>query len=225
MDDDETTEAEASPRSYLCVPEDEFESWMTPKEAEEEIAKTSVHNGNNLIIQHLVAGLIRSAARKAVIEGDFVNGDDHVDLFEIPSFYWGRRDSDEYLWSAGFVTFKMQGVYSSSDRACTGIRFDRKAVTALADQLLGRKPKTASADGTAISKSGRGGRPRKSFWDPLWADICAQLYVGDLKPEQQQDIENAMLDWAVAHDEELSEQSARDRARLLWAAIQEKERG
>lgn len=70
----------------------------------------------------------------------------------------------------------------------------------------------------------RTGRPPAALWDKLWAEMGAQLYNGDLKPENQAQIEKAMLDWAVLKEIKVSESSVRTRARLLWVAISKEDK-
>lgn len=61
-----------------------------------------------------------------------------------------------------------------------------------------------------------GGRPVARHWDEMWAAIAVMLYVGDLKPETQSEIEAAMKDWFVRHDLDVGDTPVRDRARALW---------
>lgn len=79
----------------------------------------------------------------------------------------------------------------------------------------------ASADDDKLMRSGR---PPAALWDKLWAEMGAQLYIGDLKPENQARIEKAMLDWAAIKEIKVSESSVRTRARLLWVAISKEDK-
>lgn len=69
----------------------------------------------------------------------------------------------------------------------------------------------------------KGGKPLAAHWDGMWAAIAVDLYLGDLKPKTQADIEAAMHEWLSAHDIGASESTVRGRARQLWQAIQERE--
>lgn len=62
----------------------------------------------------------------------------------------------------------------------------------------------------------KGGKPLARHWDEMWATIAVQLYVGDLQPETQADIERAMSGWFVDRDLEVGETAIRERARQLW---------
>jgi hypothetical protein len=85
------------------------------------------------------------------------------------------------------------------------------------DELVAR---TASSAPLKIDspKTG-GGRPSKVFWDDLWAEIAKQLYVGDLKPDRQADIERAMHDWITANGYSSGETQVRERARKLFILL------
>lgn len=65
-----------------------------------------------------------------------------------------------------------------------------------------------------------GGRPLARHWDDMWAAIAVMLYVGDLKPRTQADIESAMKDWFARHDLEVGDTPVRDRARSLWRQLE-----
>jgi hypothetical protein len=68
-----------------------------------------------------------------------------------------------------------------------------------------------------------GGRPLAKHWDEMWAAIAVKLYLGDLKPQTQAEIERAMKDWFAAHDIDVGDTPVRDRARTLWCALQQAE--
>lgn len=63
------------------------------------------------------------------------------------------------------------------------------------------------------------GRPRAAFWDDLWAAIAVALYVGELIPKTQADIERAIADWLDANGHSAAESTIRARARRLWDGI------
>lgn len=65
-----------------------------------------------------------------------------------------------------------------------------------------------------------GGKPVAKHWDSMWAAIAVRLYVGDLQPSSQADIERAMKDWFAAQDLDIGDTTIRGRARALWSQIQ-----
>lgn len=69
-----------------------------------------------------------------------------------------------------------------------------------------------------------GGRPPAAFWDDLWAAIAVALYVGELIPKTQADIERAMADWLEVNKKSAAPSTIRARARRLWDGIAASER-
>lgn len=45
------------------------------------------------------------------------------------------------------------------------------------------------------AQKNKGGKPLAGHWDDMWSTIAVQLYVGDLQPLTQADVERTMLDW------------------------------
>lgn len=66
----------------------------------------------------------------------------------------------------------------------------------------------------------KGGRPPAPFWDDMWAAIAIALFVGDLQPKTQADIEKAMADWLVSNGHSAGVSTVRGRARRLWDKIE-----
>ncbi|MEO6360323.1 MAG: hypothetical protein ABIO43_07110, partial [Sphingomicrobium sp.] len=67
--------------------------------------------------------------------------------------------------------------------------------------------------------SNKGGRPPAEFWDDMWAEIASALYVGDLNPKSQADIERAMASWIDLSGHSAADSTIRRRARRLWDRI------
>jgi hypothetical protein len=112
-------------------------------------------------------------------------------------------------WQTGdFETLMEEGIYWSA----YGVGFDRKGVDALVASIGARM-----ADGETPRHAG--GRPSASWWDDLWIEICRLLYVGDLKPKTQADIETAMMNWTSAHGQSPATSTVRQRAGKLWRAL------
>lgn len=88
------------------------------------------------------------------------------------------------------------------------------------------KPAASSMQQGAVSgpipaaPATKGGRKPHAFWEPLLIEMARQLYVGDLAPKAQVDIEKAMHDWLVANSHEAGETAVRERASRLWGSIQ-----
>lgn len=73
---------------------------------------------------------------------------------------------------------------------------------------------------TSAESKNRGGKPLAKHWDEMWSSIAVQLYVGDLQPKTQADIERAMTGWFVDNSLDVGESTIRDRARQLWRKLQ-----
>jgi len=74
-----------------------------------------------------------------------------------------------------------------------------------------------------IASTIRGGRPAAKHWDSMWAAIASQLYLGDLKPKTQAEIEKAMIVWLENGGFSAADSTVRKRARLLWQEIEHDE--
>ena len=74
-------------------------------------------------------------------------------------------------------------------------------------------------DASATAKN-VGGKPVAKHWDSMWAAIAVKLYVGDLQPSSQADVERAMKDWFAEKNLEVGDTAIRDRARALWTEFQ-----
>ncbi len=86
-----------------------------------------------------------------------------------------------------------------------------------------RAPMTAPAPTAALPPKNPGGKPRAAHWDQMWAAIAVELYVGNLQPATQADIERAMKGWLAEHDLHVSDSAVRDRARQLWRMLQQED--
>lgn len=82
-------------------------------------------------------------------------------------------------------------------------------------QLNPRQPARGTLD-QAQPPRNKGGKPLAAHWDDMWSTIAVQLYVGDLQPLSQADIERVMLGWFADRDFEIGETAIRERARQLW---------
>jgi len=170
---------------------------------------------------------------------------------EIPIWFWENctdNDSCALDWQSG--VFAGTGHYKGNSLTVdlTGVEFnsagidiidpprfavekDETGVERGYGQRLGgyEVPPAISADDT-VSGSGpvrrehnKGGRPPAEWWDDLWIEIFRQIWLGDLKPKVQADIEDAMMTWAVSKDHNPATSTIRARARKLWAVYQEVE--
>ena len=68
----------------------------------------------------------------------------------------------------------------------------------------------------ALAPISKVGRHTAKFWDEVWAEICYQLYTGDLQPKKQADIEEAMSQIIINAGQSAAESTVRGRARIIW---------
>ena len=77
-------------------------------------------------------------------------------------------------------------------------------------------PEEEAAVPSVPSAAKKGGRPTADFWDDMWAAIAVSLYLGDIAPKSQADVERAMLSWIEAQGGSAAVSTVRARARRLW---------
>jgi hypothetical protein len=83
------------------------------------------------------------------------------------------------------------------------------AIAAVANQIHATPP-----------LSNKGGKPLAAHWDEMWASIVVLVYLGELDPKTQADIERAMMGWFVDKEVEVGETAIRQRARQLWRKLE-----
>jgi hypothetical protein len=64
-----------------------------------------------------------------------------------------------------------------------------------------------------------GGAPPKEIWEMVWVEIAARLINNDLDPEQQSDIEKAIMEAAERLGDPVGEATARKHAKYLWNKV------
>ncbi len=155
------------------------------------------------------AGIIRARAAELAVD----NGKPHRNVAIPRRFWWAEGAAATLIqnWELGdFETW----VEHETRVQVFGVEFARADVEKLVPPQTSPVPATA----TPVNK---GGRPPADYWDDLWVEICRQLYVGELIPKRQSDIENAMVNW-LAHtcNEHPSTSTIRPRAAKLWRTIE-----
>jgi hypothetical protein len=152
------------------------------------------------------AGLMKARAVR------FICGGQAADNTDIPAEMWWA-DGEAALtqnWATG--DFETWINNRELQLQAYGVTFRRSEI----ESMLPAQP-TSSAPAPAAKAAG--GRPKASWSDDLWIEMCRQLYDGDLKPKRQRDITKAMMDWLSARGEDAAESTIKERARKLWAVI------
>jgi hypothetical protein len=158
------------------------------------------------------SGLIRAHAERYMIDSKV------ADNREVPKdFWWAEGQAAlEQNWSIGdFETWIDHRIHLRA----FGVSFLRADIEKMIPVANTETP--AATVITATPSPGKGGRPKADWWEDLWIEICRQLYVGDLKPKTQADIERAMLQWISDQDKSAGGTTVRDRASKLWRAIKD----
>lgn len=138
---------------------------------------------------------------------------------EVPSEFWWAEGEEalEADWKTGdFETWTRNG---SIRMQAFGVTFRRSDIEAMVPPrtVLDEQP-TPSAPSPVPMKA-RGGRPKADWSEDSLIEMARQLYVGDLNPKTQADIERAMQEWLSNNGHEAAPSTVRERARKLWQAI------
>ena len=171
----------------------------------------------DLILQNLRFGFIR--ARAVLMQRSPTKGPDDWDLqereWDVPDWFWRdftHAGSSAQDWAQG--RFSGRGTTPNGRYSITlsGVHF---AASALGD-LISPSAEVAAAG----APQNKGGRPPKEWWDDLWCAVWGDVYRGDFKPRSQAEIERAMLDWAAAREESVSESTVKPLARKMFIELQ-----
>lgn len=223
------------------------EQWMDAQDAFE--LMTEVKTGDRdaaklALLVLLKSGAIRSiAARYDGNPTGLTDLDPHTS-YELNGDYYRLTSTDEPLsndfwglieWRGPGATVDWQfGIFSYSyyprGRNCkqfenaSGVRLEVGALRRLVGESAWERFSSKSSEqaSTIASKAkNAGGRPPAAFADDLMCAVWASIYRGDLTPKRQADVERAIKDWTIAQGHDLGDTSAREKARKVWAAMNE----
>jgi hypothetical protein len=202
------------------------EEWVTAAEAVtmlKPVFRGSEYEAKLAICKRAHSGLINAQADTFIIDNKT-----RTNATILKEFWWAEgQQALEQNWPLGdFSTWIPLGVLAGNLHLGGGkIRARAFGVTFLradVEKMLPPAPTVATPALIAPNRS-KGGRPRADWSEDLWVEIARQLYVGDLKPKTAADIERAMHQWLISQGKSAGESTIRDRARLLWRAIQRDE--
>jgi hypothetical protein len=203
------------------IPEDAPAKWMHPRDAIELATEPLGSRGNasRSMLTRLEGGIIRAVYRTMDWRGPRPTALDSARA--IPVIFWRNVSTQitghSVFWQSGDLTVDASFQPSRTSRGIYfGVRFDPVAVY----DLVGRpQPTTSASQEPPFAPTAQGGRPRATWWEPLWIEMARQLHMGELVPARLADIEKAMKNWlAVAHNAHPSERTIREAARKLsWA--------
>ena len=191
-------------------PETDPPEWLSAVEAYRQIVAATWAPGTNVAIaQRAHAGLLRARALM------FIAGQNSQADADVPKEFWwaGGHEALEQNWQTGdFETWIDRKIHMRA----LGVQFHLGDLKKSFPNVFKGVP---AAPATPEASAGRGGRPPAEWWDDLWIEMCRALYLGDLKPQRQADIEKAMNDWIGSKGESAASSTVRSRARKLWQAL------
>jgi hypothetical protein len=204
-------------RLFPEIASGEYASWLTPDALLSTMPYGLVNHAQ--LERELRADRYRSAADEVIWIHDGFTGRDRLAI--LPAWIWSLSfpELGSDFWRTGYLDAWVPkdpanpSAYQGNFWRIYGVRFWAP------NQVRPKEPEPVAPE---VFTAPKGGRPPKPWWDDLWAEICRQVFVGELNPERQAEVERAMLDWAVASGESLSEPSARLAARKLVQAIKAK---
>lgn len=205
--------------------------WIPPGDALARVQEAigDRHVAIETIVRRLKAGLLKASFETYQMENS--TRQIRIDGQLIDQRFWAfydDSDSARYLWYSGDLRLDLGNFFDTPNERLVlltffRVRIERDGIEEIVENatpLVKRKAASSNRPERLPVEPqipvNKGGRPRKNYWDDLWAEICGQIYEGKLIPERQADIEKAMLDWATNHGHELSEAGARQRARILF---------
>lgn len=194
-----------------------YKTWLPVREAVQLLSHLDHRTARLQIYNRLQYGYLESMARRYTYKNNT------AEYGPISKDVWKNADkgiSTSELWVTGDITVYL----SDYPLFLSGVRLEPSGFQELipvdrAPNAPAPTPQTAPSSAPA----NKGGRPAKVWWDDLWVEMTRQLFVGDLQPKRQADIEKAMLDWVFAQGDEIGVATIRPAARKLWNAIQRPE--
>lgn len=208
-----------------------LESWLTVREARD---RAAARVGDNSALQAVWAlirnGMIATyAGRSASRLGEHGTPTPKLEPSLIAAADWAQYNHGipHDFWRGQVMFHFRHGHGYGNDRyvTCFDIRLDPDAVDREFPRPKGA-PSTLMHQGFAAidpdrdvpSSRNLGGAPKKEFWDDMWIAIFGLIWDGKLTPENQAQIETAMLDWAERHGHKLGETTVKKPAQKLFKA-------
>lgn len=200
------------------------EEWITAAEADKLLAAGSKSSlvARMALCKRAYAGMVRARAQR------FIVASRPSDAVEVPAIFWWAEGNPalEQNWQTGdFDTYVPRHLLTGEWRKFSGelhlqafgVTFLRSDVEKIAPPPAASPPAIAAEPEVARNK---GGRPKHQFWEELLIEMARKLYVESFHPKTQADIEKAMHDWIILNGYEAGETAVRERARMLWRAIE-----
>ena len=121
-------------------------------------------------------------------------------------------------WTSGVFMARVQHNGSEEEWKAFGVTFEQSGIQAISPLTMTSASYITQPE--PIKDRTKGGKRAWSGWEGVMVEMARQLYVGDLKPKMQADLEKAIADYLHAKGVTKSESTIREHARPLWQAIQ-----
>jgi hypothetical protein len=193
-------------------------------------AKSMGPRGTNFteaILQRAGVGLVR--AKAFLLVWDELTEGAKLNNCEIPKNFWKREVVTED-WDRGDFgiieevspTSWMAGSIAADSHAY-GVSFARADIEAMVSASTESEHSAPSdvASPAPVPRN-QGGRPPKD-WEAVMIELAGQLYDGDLKPDTQANIEDAIKNYFSSNDMTIGDSTARDHARPLYQRLARKD--
>jgi hypothetical protein len=207
----------ASPQKQLAA--DDIVSWLTPTQALQILNEVY---GDNFLSKDTLLGRLRASTVLAIAENTVVYGVGTI-THPINAIYpeeWRRIDTSDNGWITGDFRYerRRESGVGHENVSHHSVRFDPQGVRDIIKNAA-PAPKPSAAQPKSSEATNNGGRPRKEWWDDFWIEICRQIWMGDLKPGTQADLERAMFEWVENHrNGEVGDTTIKAAARKLFKA-------
>jgi hypothetical protein len=197
----------------------EFAAWLTPTTVLEVLTELGQVTAIEEVLHRAIAGLVLAAGEVSYKGRTEPRVSIQKDAWRSAS----SSDTHGSLWISGRVGFHMpdrESMDGVSQATFFDVRFEPAGIFAIPRARRPAPAHSPEGAGHGVPKRHPGGRPPWPGWEDVWVEIARQLYMGDLKPTKQADIETAMLELAEQSVSGPKITAIRTLARKLWQAIQ-----
>ncbi|MEO1656715.1 MAG: hypothetical protein AAFR65_03255 [Pseudomonadota bacterium] len=214
--------------------------WITARDAMNLAKKElgSEHGGALAICGRAYAGLIQGVARRyhsdvpirrlEQPDGSII-ADYELDHFAVPAKFWWAKgwEALEQNWVSGDFSTWLEKKHQLK---AYGVRFFRDDIVELfpkaADetteqptikQTSSEQAKTQNAQ----PKITKGGRPKKDFWEPMWAMVLTAYAEAKLPLDAHTDLVSFLSQWCINNGHKASDSALKERATMIRDALKE----
>jgi hypothetical protein len=173
-------------------------------------------------------GFVRASTWLSLMEGFLVHPkaslkDAQIDATARYCEQWGQALSDDFPATAALLksTHSKLANGATTDIIQLLLEQYRASFTAELRQRM-IVVLSASEHAELFDKSPRKlgrGRPPKPWWEELLLEMVRRIFAGEFWPENQADLERAMLEWVEARELDVGETQVREHARRLFHVL------